>query len=689
MKLKRRFIVMACAFMLMITGMAGAQPQPPVLSVTNGSWVYLSWTEVENATGYTLTFAPMPFTDPATAVSVDMGTQKSVPGGELPVGSAFYAAVRSRDNTGFSQYSNVVSVIIGTYPIAADVFTTVQKTVSPVALSLTTPQISPADISLYDVFGYSAWQEGPGLSVVKRTDIMPAGYSETSATNTARLLNFFAITDIHITDKESPAQVIYSGLSAPFGAGGLSFGAYSPIISYTTQFLDAAIQTVNALHNQTPFDFGISLGDDCNNTQYNELRWFIDVLDGKAITPSSGAHLGADTIDYQKPYKAAGLNKSIPWYQVIGNHDQYFTGLYRESDYIRSIHVGDTIINLGLEYAPPSPDNTGYYMGVVDGLTPDGEIRGAGPEAYFATPPKVAADPDRRSLSTINVVGDSITGSSSLNWMNEFFNTTSGPVGHGFTQTNIDNDFASYTFEPKTDMPIRVLALDDTCKANVNAQFPYDGQGCIDQARYDWLVTELERGQADGMLMIIAAHVPIAPQTSLTNPAPTPMFYVPATTDPYVPPVRDPHSIKSDNELLATLHNYPNLILWIAGHRHLNTITAQPSPDADHPEYGFWEVETASLRDFPKQLRTFDIVRNSDATISILAVDVDPAVRDGSLAERSLSYAIGIARIGGGLSSFEDTSSQACNAELVKQLTPEMQAKIASYGSPIAGTPGQ
>jgi len=678
MKLRRCFFVMACAVMILISGIANAQPQPPVLSVNNGSYVYISWTEVEGTTGYTLYFAPMPFTDPASVVIMDMGTQQSV-SGELPAGSAYYVAVQSYDSTGASELSNIVSIIIGSYPIAADVFTTAQKTVVPVELSLITPQISPADISLYDIFGYSAWHEGPGLSLDKRTDIMATDYSGDSVTNVAGLLNFFAITDIHITDKESPAQVIYSGWSQPFGAGGLSIGAYSPIIPYTTHFLDAAIQTVNALHNQTPFDFGISLGDNCNNTQYNELRWFIDVLDGKEIIPSSGAHLGADSIDYQKPYRAAGLNKSIPWYQVVGNHDQYFTGLYRESDYIRSLHIGDTIISLGLEYAAPSPDNTGYYMGVVDGSTPDGEIRGAGPEEYFATPPKVVADPNRHSLSTINVVNDSVTGSSTLNWMKEFFNTASNPVGHGFTQANIDNDFASYTFEPKTNMPIRIIALDDTCKAQSSAEFPYDGMGCNDQERLDWLVSELERGQADGMLMIIAAHIPIAPNTSLTDPTPTPMFYDPTTTDP--------HSIKTDNELLTILHNYPNLILWIAGHRHLNTVTAQPSPDLSHPEYGFWEVETASLRDFPKQFRTFEIVRNSDNTISILAIDVDPAVRDGSLAERSRSYAVGLARISGGLATFEDTASQADNVELVKQLTPEMQEKIANYGLPIAGKP--
>jgi len=503
------------------------------------------------------------------------------------------------------------------------------------------------------------------------------------------LLTFFSMSDIHIVDKESPAQAIYGAFASPAGFGETNTSAYSPIMLSTTQVLDAAVQTINVLHSQKSFDFGISLGDDANSTQYNELRWFIDVMDGKKITPSTGAHRGANSIDYQMPYQAAGLDTSIPWYQTIGNHDQYWCGTLLFNDYARNILLGNTILDIDLVGTPPFPtfDGRGYYMGVIDGKTEYGTIIGAGPVETMVAP-IIAADRNRRSLSTEI--------STSLNWMKEFFNTTSEPAGHGFTQANLDNDFASYTFEPKASVPLKVIVIDDTCKEN-----PYDAgssyaRACLDQARYDWLVNELDKGQAEGKLMIIAAHVPVGPQLNVPD-AVVPAGYPANTTivalflstcheDPTSPGVPcnkgigienndpvPPYTVVDDKLLLQTLHNYSNLILWISGHRHINTVTPQPAPKLPvpkGPEFGFWEVETSSLRDFPQQFRTFEIVRNDNNTVSIFVTDVDPAVQGESPAAKSRGYAIGANRIAGGAlyNGLTDATPHVYNAELIKPL---------------------
>jgi metallophosphoesterase (TIGR03768 family) len=553
------------------------------------------------------------------------------------------------------------------WPIAKDVYTTAEQQIQPRFLPQGWTVIEPREVNLYEKYLYSKWDTGPGLNYERRTDFLPGN----TASGAARLLTFFTITDIHIADKESPAQPIYVGWSASYGSNMSS--AYSPVILSTTQVLDAAVQTINALHKKKPFDFGISLGDTCNNTQYNELRWYIDVLDGKVITPSSGAHAGADSIDYQKPFKAAGLDKSIPWYQTIGNHDQFMMGSFYEFDKTLSAHIGTNVLN---EENNPTPTyagirGSGFYMGVVDGTTPYGDIIKSGPETLYPTPPTVVADPARRSLVSPT--------SSSENWIAEFFKTTSNPVGHGFNlvDPSYGPGFACYSFLPKADIPIKIIVLDDTHKGNTTDSTINYASGDLDQQRLDWLRAELKDGQDHDKLMIIAAHIPIRPQTSLTDPAPTTLTN---------------HLIVADS-ILAELHSYPNLILWISGHRHMNVVTPQPYDPrvaGQGPENSFWEVETSSLRDFPQQFRTFDIRRNTDNTVSIVITNVDPAVSPGSPAAKSRGYAIGAGRICNGNDNVSpapavrvggDTTSHAYNAELLVKLTPWMRGVISDKGS--------
>lgn len=520
----------------------------------------------------------------------------------------------------------------------------------------------------YDQFGYGQYRLGRGLAVVPRYDLLADPKNRPAATKRKKLAHFFAMTDIHITDKEAPNQLIYIQ-QADSLRGAKMTSIYSPVISYTTQMLDAALQTVNAMHEQAPFDFGISLGDVCDSGRYNEVRWYIDVFDGQPIRPSSGAHLGEDTVDFQKPFQAVGLNKAIPWYQVLGNHDHFFIGSVPvdadPSLGLRESYVSDQVWAVGNVLTPnasvvkpvalppvvydmpsslagtsPTPLNdpiskvvgNTFYMGVVDGASPYGAIKYAGKKENFASPPKVAADPHRRALLRSE-------------WIAEFFNTTTLPKGHGFglvpeALRRSEDGFACYSFVPRADVPLKIIVLDNTQRED-DGSHDIHGHGFLDGARWKWLQDELEAGQANQQLMVIAAHIPIAVAASGSlmewwNPKNQAMTLQ-----------NDPHAVM-DNAvtlpaLIQKLHDTPNLLMWMAGHRHLNTVKALPAYDPGGqlvPEKSFWQVETSSLVHFPQQFRTFEIYLNSDDTVSIVAVNVDPEVAEGTPAAMSRKCAI-------------------------------------------------
>lgn len=506
----------------------------------------------------------------------------------------------------------------------------------------------------YDRLGYGKWEylDQP-LPIVARTDIMGPGYDASSVVKKTKLVNFFAMTDIHLTDKEAPNQLINVQKSNPDYAGQNS-SIYSGVMLYTPQVFDAAIQTANALHKQDPFDFFISLGDVCNTTMYNELRWYLDIIDGKVITPSSGAHLGADTIDYQKPFQAAGLDKSIPFYQTLGNHDHFMIGsfpVYADPKLdLSASYISDTVWSVPNELLTPNltkfpalfdknniKDSTKpqFYQGVIDGTSIDGAVIKSGAVGNYSTPPKVVADPDRRSLHRTE-------------WIQEFFNTTTSPKGHGFNLVSSNKNFglvpaseragfACYSFVPKSAVPLKVIVLDDTQRED-DGSVDIHGHGFLDATRWKWLQAELDDGQDANQLMIIAAHIPIAVANIGTELEWWRGSEVDATAT-----MTNAVDLAG---LVAKLQSSTNLLMWIAGHRHVNHIKAfKPPVIGGVPENGFWQVESSSLRDFPQQFRTFEIFLNSDYTVSIEAVNVDIAIAEGTPAAKSRKCAIATQQI--------------------------------------------
>jgi hypothetical protein len=85
------------------------------------------------------------------------------------------------------------------------------------------------------------------------------------------------------------------------------------------------------------------------------------------------------------------------------------------------------------------------------------------------------------------------------------------------------------------------------------------------------------------------------------------------------------------DELMQLLQRFPNVILWVNGHRHRNRVHPGAGPSGRCA--GFWEVSTSSLVDWPCQGRLIEVVDNGNGTLSIFCTMIDyaaPPDPDGS-----------------------------------------------------------
>ena len=78
-------------------------------------------------------------------------------------------------------------------------------------------------------------------------------------------------------------------------------------------------------------------------------------------------------------------------------------------------------------------------------------------------------------------------------------------------------------------------------------------------------------------------------------------------------------------EVEALLLQFPNVVLWVNGHTHRNTVTPHARPAGAAVGGGFWEVNTASHIDWPHQARIVELVDNGDGTLSMFGTIVDHA----------------------------------------------------------------
>jgi metallophosphoesterase (TIGR03767 family) len=466
--------------------------------------------------------------------------------------------------------------------------------------------------------GYCKIVARPADARVVRTDL---GIAAAAARSKHRkgLLAFAQLSDVHVVDHQSPARVEWTDrFDDPNSTGqvpGLFASAYRPQEMLTAQVGDAMVRAINAVKTAPvtglPLLFAIETGDNSDNCQYNEVRWNIDVLDGKRIVPDSGNltryegvmdgdalyyddhywHPGGSPLgkavdryrgDYgfptlpklldaaRRPFNAAGL--CIPWYTAFGNHDGLSQGNFPPNTVPTS-----TLATGGVKVISPPPGVAPADLLDPKGATLD-SVLGAVTVSPYAK--AVTPDPNRREISRGEIV-------------DEHFKTAGLPKGHGFTQANRDAATAYYFFDKGR---YRFVVM-DTVNPNGYAD------GSLDQAQFAWLKATI--ASATGKAVIVFSH-----HTSSTM------------DNPLVGTGGDPNPRVLGDDVTTYLLSQPRLIAWVNGHTHVNSITAHLRTDGTG---GFWEINTASHIDYPQQSRLVEVADNGDGTLSIFTTILDHA----------------------------------------------------------------
>ncbi len=141
--------------------------------------------------------------------------------------------------------------------------------------------------------GYARLVRGDGEPHVVRTGLgVPARAGR--ADRRRPLAAFVQLSDVHIVDVQSPLRVEWTDRFDDPGptVTGVFASAYRPQEMLSGHIADAMVRRLNRIGTGPvtgrPLALAIQTGDNSDNSQYNEVRWNIDLLDGGRVRVDSG-----------------------------------------------------------------------------------------------------------------------------------------------------------------------------------------------------------------------------------------------------------------------------------------------------------------------------------------------------------------------------------------------------------------